>query len=339
MSSTYPVLRALRHLPLRALSAAVILLGAGVADRPPDPPGRPDRPRPHRRPAVGRRGGRVLGAALAGPGDLDGPVGRPPRRRLPARPRASRPGPTSASTPRRVDARQGRPAAPRRPAPPGAAASGAARSADGRSRSPATPCRWCGPAGCRSRTRCGPPARRSRCGSVAPARASPGRWPATPSTPPARCSSRPRAPTCSTTPATPAPPGAGSTCSTRPAWATCRPRSAGRRWPAARTTRPRCAAPRDLIPIAGAPRDAERWDEQARSLLTTLLHAAALSGGTMRTVLGWISPADVDRPRRDPRRAAPPAPQPRQRRRTPVRAAYGRWSTRSAPCTAPTTAP
>ncbi|WP_088319400.1 type IV secretory system conjugative DNA transfer family protein [Kineosporia sp. R_H_3] len=49
----------------------------------------------------------------------------------------------------------------------------------------------------------------------------------------------------------------------------------------------------DLIPLSGTSTDAARWDEQARSLLTTLLHAAALKGGTMRTVLGWISPADA----------------------------------------------
>ena len=48
----------------------------------------------------------------------------------------------------------------------------------------------------------------------------------------------------------------------------------------------------DLIPPARSV-DAERWDVQARGLLSTLLHAAALSGGSMRTILGWISPADA----------------------------------------------
>jgi type IV secretion system protein VirD4 len=46
----------------------------------------------------------------------------------------------------------------------------------------------------------------------------------------------------------------------------------------------------DLIPQSEG--EAERWDAQARGLLTILLHAAALSGGNMRNVLGWISPAD-----------------------------------------------
>ena len=48
----------------------------------------------------------------------------------------------------------------------------------------------------------------------------------------------------------------------------------------------------DLIP-ASPSAEGERWDVQARGLLTTLMHAAALSGGTMRDVLGWISPADA----------------------------------------------
>lgn len=47
----------------------------------------------------------------------------------------------------------------------------------------------------------------------------------------------------------------------------------------------------DLIP-ASASTEGERWDVQARGLLATLLYAAATSGGSMRTVLGWISPAD-----------------------------------------------
>ncbi|MGL4743726.1 MAG: type IV secretory system conjugative DNA transfer family protein [Dermatophilaceae bacterium] len=46
----------------------------------------------------------------------------------------------------------------------------------------------------------------------------------------------------------------------------------------------------DLIPQSHG--EAERWDAQARGLLTILLHAAALSGGNMRTVLSWVSPAD-----------------------------------------------
>ncbi len=50
---------------------------------------------------------------------------------------------------------------------------------------------------------------------------------------------------------------------------------------------------KDLVPDSGASAEGERWDEQARGLLATLLHAAARSGGSMRTVLGWISPADV----------------------------------------------
>ena len=48
----------------------------------------------------------------------------------------------------------------------------------------------------------------------------------------------------------------------------------------------------DVIPVS-ASSDGERWDEQARGLLTTLLHAAALTRGSMRTVLDWISPADA----------------------------------------------
>lgn len=46
----------------------------------------------------------------------------------------------------------------------------------------------------------------------------------------------------------------------------------------------------DLIPESTG--DAERWDKQARRFLALLMHAAALSGGTMRTVVDWISPAD-----------------------------------------------
>ncbi|MBI4936316.1 MAG: type IV secretory system conjugative DNA transfer family protein [Actinobacteria bacterium] len=48
----------------------------------------------------------------------------------------------------------------------------------------------------------------------------------------------------------------------------------------------------DLIPPSPSA-EGERWDVQARGLLATLMHAAALSGETMRTVLGWISPADA----------------------------------------------
>ncbi len=50
---------------------------------------------------------------------------------------------------------------------------------------------------------------------------------------------------------------------------------------------------RDLVPDSGASAEGERWDDQARGLLATLLHAAARSGGSMRTVLSWISPADL----------------------------------------------
>jgi type IV secretion system protein VirD4 len=46
----------------------------------------------------------------------------------------------------------------------------------------------------------------------------------------------------------------------------------------------------DLIPESTG--EGERWDLQARGLLAVLMHAAALSGGTMRTVLDWVSPAD-----------------------------------------------
>jgi type IV secretion system protein VirD4 len=46
----------------------------------------------------------------------------------------------------------------------------------------------------------------------------------------------------------------------------------------------------DLIPESTG--EGERWDTQARGLLAVLMHAAALSGGTMRTVLDWVSPAD-----------------------------------------------
>lgn len=47
----------------------------------------------------------------------------------------------------------------------------------------------------------------------------------------------------------------------------------------------------DLIPPSTG--EAERWDAQARGLLAVLMHAASLAGGSMRTVLGWVSPADV----------------------------------------------
>lgn len=46
----------------------------------------------------------------------------------------------------------------------------------------------------------------------------------------------------------------------------------------------------DLIPESTG--EAERWDAQARALLAVLLHAAAHSGGSLRTVLDWVSPAD-----------------------------------------------
>ena len=46
----------------------------------------------------------------------------------------------------------------------------------------------------------------------------------------------------------------------------------------------------DLIPPSTG--DSERWDAQARALLAVLLHAAALAGGRLATVLDWISPAD-----------------------------------------------
>ena len=46
----------------------------------------------------------------------------------------------------------------------------------------------------------------------------------------------------------------------------------------------------DLIPTSFG--EGERWDAQARSLLAVLMHAAALSGGTLATVLDWVSPAD-----------------------------------------------
>ncbi len=46
----------------------------------------------------------------------------------------------------------------------------------------------------------------------------------------------------------------------------------------------------DLIPASSG--EAERWDAQARALLSVLLHAAALCAGSMRSVLDWVSPAD-----------------------------------------------
>ncbi len=48
----------------------------------------------------------------------------------------------------------------------------------------------------------------------------------------------------------------------------------------------------DLIPEGGSS-EGERWDAQARGLLAVLMHAAALQGGNLRTVLDWISPADA----------------------------------------------
>jgi type IV secretion system protein VirD4 len=47
----------------------------------------------------------------------------------------------------------------------------------------------------------------------------------------------------------------------------------------------------DLVPLSTG--EAERWDNQARGLLAVLMHASALADGSMRTVLGWVSPADV----------------------------------------------
>ncbi len=47
----------------------------------------------------------------------------------------------------------------------------------------------------------------------------------------------------------------------------------------------------DLIPVATTG-EGERWDGQARALLALLLHAAALCGGSLRSVLDWVSPAD-----------------------------------------------
>ncbi len=47
----------------------------------------------------------------------------------------------------------------------------------------------------------------------------------------------------------------------------------------------------DLVPVTWG--EGERWDNQARGLLAVLMHAAALAGGTMRTVLDWVSPADL----------------------------------------------
>lgn len=47
----------------------------------------------------------------------------------------------------------------------------------------------------------------------------------------------------------------------------------------------------DLIPPSTG--EAERWDEQARGLLAILMHAAALAGGSMRTVVDWVSPPDA----------------------------------------------
>ncbi|MFN8079909.1 MAG: TraM recognition domain-containing protein [Kineosporiaceae bacterium] len=48
----------------------------------------------------------------------------------------------------------------------------------------------------------------------------------------------------------------------------------------------------DLIPES-ASAEGERWDSQARGLLAILLHAAALDGRRLSTVLDWISPADA----------------------------------------------
>jgi type IV secretion system protein VirD4 len=48
----------------------------------------------------------------------------------------------------------------------------------------------------------------------------------------------------------------------------------------------------DLIPEGGSS-EGERWDAQARGLLAVLMHAAALQGSNLRTVLDWISPADA----------------------------------------------
>jgi type IV secretion system protein VirD4 len=48
----------------------------------------------------------------------------------------------------------------------------------------------------------------------------------------------------------------------------------------------------DLLP-QGRSEEGERWDAQARGLLAVLLHAAALIGGTVRTVQDWISMPDA----------------------------------------------
>src|SRR6185503_9636037 len=39
--------------------------------------------------------------------------------------------------------------------------------------------------------------------------------------------------------------------------------------------------------------DREFWSAQARRVLTALLHAAALGGGSMRDVLGWVADPDA----------------------------------------------
>jgi type IV secretion system protein VirD4 len=70
--------------------------------------------------------------------------------------------------------------------------------------------------------------------------------------------------------------------------------------PLAGCEEPRIAAARaaDLLAGADAPGslttgDREFWSAQARRVLTALLHAAALGGGSMRDVLGWVADPDI----------------------------------------------
>ena len=69
--------------------------------------------------------------------------------------------------------------------------------------------------------------------------------------------------------------------------------------PLERCAEPRIAAARaaDLLAGAEAPGaqfsgDREFWTAQARRVLTSLMHAAALGGGSMREVLGWVANPD-----------------------------------------------
>jgi type IV secretion system protein VirD4 len=62
----------------------------------------------------------------------------------------------------------------------------------------------------------------------------------------------------------------------------------------------------DLVPESSG--EAERWDVQARRILTLLLHAAAVSGRSMRDVVRWIS--DTTHTSRDEIVEALMAPQP-----------------------------